>query len=146
MARVIFDTNIFTAYKDRLVKRDFGEMALSIVVWYELTATTIDQTAWQLYESWRVAAHQEDRLLTPTMNDWRESAKLVARVRFDDKRKAHGLTPKDAHATQLQNDALIARAAYLKGFSVVTENVDDFQKLQRFLKFDLVPAKDYFGL
>ena len=142
----VFDTNIFLSYKHRLTDSDITRMGLSIVVWYELTATTLDQTTWQLYESWRFLAYKQDRLLTPTMNDWRESAKLVARVRFDDKRRAHGLTPKDGHATQLQNDALIARAAYLKGFTVVTENVGDFQKLQRFLKFDLVPAKDYFGL
>jgi hypothetical protein len=40
----------------------------------------------------------------------------------------------------------MARAAYLKSYSVVTENVADFQKLQRFLKFELVSALEYFGL
>ena len=120
-------------------------MALSMVVWYELTANTITLDDLQTYEAWRVAAQKENRLLTPTMNDWRECAKLVARVRWQEKRDHHGLTPR-TEAAKLQNDALIARAAYLRDAVVITNNVADFRKLKEFLNFKLTPADYYFGV
>ena len=141
----LFDTNVFTAYKRLITPRDLARMALSMVVWYELTANTITPDDLQTYEAWRVAAQKENRLLTPTMNDWRECAKLVARARWQEKRDHHGLTPR-TEATKLQNDALIARAAYLRDAVVITNNVADFRKLKEFLNFKLTPANYYFGV
>lgn len=140
----LFDTNVFQSYKTYLSDYDYSRMALSMVVWYELTANTITSDEWQTYEAWRNAAQKEKRLLTPTMNDWRECAKLVARVRWKEKRDHHGQTPR-TNATKLQNDALIARAAYLHDAVVVTGNTSDFLKLQHFLNFKFASANDYFG-
>ena len=140
----LFDTNVFTTYKRLITPRDLARMALSMVVWYELTANTITPDEWQTYETWRMSAQREKRLLTPTMNDWRECARLVARVRWKEKRDHHRQTPK-TNATKLQNDALIARSAYLNDAVVVTNNTSDFLKLQHFLDFKFTSAHDYFG-
>jgi predicted nucleic acid-binding protein len=69
----------------------------------------------------------------------------VARVRYGAKAAARGLTPKDSAAHLLQNDALIARTAYLAKYYVVTGNIADFRKIQRFLNVEIVDAHDYFG-
>lgn len=69
----------------------------------------------------------------------------MARVRYGAKAAARGLTPKDSAAHLLQNDALIARTAYLAKYYVVTGNIADFRKIQRFLNVEIVDAHDYFG-
>ena len=145
MSRPVFDTNVFINYKHILTAADATKMALSIVVLYELVATTIDKSDLQKYGAWRRQFADDGLLLTPTMSDWWESAKLVARVRYGAKAAAHGLTPKDPAAHLLQNDALIARAAYLAKYYVVTGNIADFKKVQRFLGVEVVDAHDYFG-
>ena len=143
---LLFDTNTFTNYRNQLDKADEAHLAVSMVVWYELTANTINRNDWQYYEALRQRAAQAGRLFTPTMNDWRETAKLVARLRFQDKRSGHGKTPPLADATRLQNDALIARTAFLHHCTVVTANLKDFERIRTFLKFNLLDAAEYFAL
>ena len=143
---LLFDTNTFTDYKHQFTKADYAHLVMSMVVWYELTATTIDNSDWQYYEALRLRAAKEERLLAPIMNDWRETAKLVARLRWQDKREGHGKTPSLPDATKLQNDALIARAAFLHGCCVVTSNLKDFARIQTLLDFAFLDAAVYFAL
>ena len=129
-----------------MTEDDIKGMALSVVVLYELTATTIDNTDLKKYETWRKQFEKDKLLLAPTLSDWWECAKVVMRVRHGEKSSSHGKTPKDPHAHRLQNDALIARTAHTNNCYVVTANVKDFNKLKPYMKFKLVSAKDYFGL
>ena len=144
MSRPVFDMNVFVEYESVLTEKDIAKMALSAVVLYELTATTIDKTRWQKYIVWRKAFTELDRYLVPTSEDWWETAKLVSRIRFGEKSVARGKTPKIPDAQRLQNDALIARAAYNRKFFVVTSNIEDFRKIQLFLNVEVVAAKEYF--
>ena len=144
MSRPVFDMNVFVEYESVLTEKDIAKMALSAVVLYELTATTIDKTRWQKYIVWRKAFTELDRYLVPTSEDWWETAKLVSRIRFGEKSAARGKTPKIPDAQRLQNDALIARAAYNRKFFVVTSNIEDFRKIQLFLNVEVVAAKEYF--
>ena len=48
--------------------------------------------------------------------------------------------------TEFQNDALIARSAFMNKGVVVTADVADFVVLRRFMRFDYVAADDYFGV
>lgn len=143
--RPLFDTSTFTAYKRHFREADFAAMALSMVVWYELAANPIDKSDKQRLEAWRLAAARENRLLTPTMQDWRLSAQLVARLRFQDRLQHHGRTPPSVNPIRLQNDALIARAAFVHNCYVVTVNRKDFERLQQELAFTLLDAADYFA-
>jgi predicted nucleic acid-binding protein len=145
MSRPVFDTNVFLTYRAAISDSDLARMALSIGALYELTATTVDRSEWQRDEALRRQARSDNLLLVPTMEDWWETAKLVARVRYGAKAAARGLTPKDPAAHLLQNDALIARTAYLAKFYVVTANIANFRKIQRFLDVEVVAAQDYFG-
>lgn len=144
MSRPIFDMNVFVEYKKILTEKDIAKMALSVVVLYELTATTIDKSEWQQFTAWRKAFTKLDRFLVPNYEDWYESAKIASRIRHGEKSKAKGKTPKNPNTQKLQNDILIARTAFANKFFVVTSNLEDFQKIQQFLDVEIVSAKEYF--
>jgi predicted nucleic acid-binding protein len=144
--RPVFDANIFITYKNQLTDEDYDAMALSMVVLYELTARVMDKTEWQYHEKLRKRYDEDGLLLVPTMSDWWETAKLIARVRYHAQKGYYKTSQKLPDAQRLQNDALIARAAYLKKFYVVTENTKDFELFMPFLNVQIVSANEYFGL
>ena len=141
----VFDTNVFIQYANRISDAGYARSMLSTVVLYELAATTSDQTAFQHCQAMLQAFQRRRRILTPTTLDWWECAKVIRRLRFQQKFSAHGYTPRLQHAHQLQNDALIARTAYLNGCIVVTVDIDDFLQLNQFMKVKAMSAQDYFG-
>lgn len=145
MSRPVFDMNAFVQYKKAITDYHFSRMALSSVVLYELTATTIDKSERQKYTAWRTLFTKLDRFLVPNSDDWWEASKIVSRLRFGEKSAAQGKTPKLTNAQKLQNDALIARTAYSQKFFVVTSNLKDFQKTRQFLDVEIVAAEEYFS-
>jgi predicted nucleic acid-binding protein len=145
MSRPVFDMNAFVSYKPLITDYHLSKMALSAVVLYELTATTIDKSLWQRYTNWRITYTKLNRFLVPTSEDWWEASKIVSRLRFGEKSASQGKTPKLADAQRLQNDVLIARTAYAQKFFVVTSNINDFQKIRQFLNVEIVSAEDYFS-
>ena len=121
-------------------------MRLSIVVLYELTATTIRKSDFQELDFIRQTFHKRGDLLAPTMTDWWEAAKLIRRLRFGEKTAAKGRTPKMPDAHRLQNDALIARSASLHDCFIVTTNTTDFNLFTPFMeKLEVVSAADFFA-
>lgn len=75
--------------------------------------------------------------MTPSANDWWETAKSIRRLYL---RKSVPISK----LRTLQNDALIARLAVKNDAFVVTMDVDDFEIIKREMpKLDVVPA-DYF--
>jgi len=144
----LFDTNAIIQYRKEISESKFliPKMRLSMVVFYELTATTIDQSSFQLYERWLNIAVKKDLLLTPEMMDWYETAKLIRRLRFGEKSASRGKTPKIPNAQKLQNDALIARTAWANNCFVVTTDIDDFLLFLPFMKkLEIVFAEDFFS-
>jgi len=144
MSRPVFDMNVFIEYKDFITDYHFAKMALSSIVLYELTATTIDKSLWQKYTVWRKVFTELDRFLVPTAEDWWQSGKIASRIRHGEKSKAKGRTPKNPNTQKLQNDILIAQTAFACKFFVVTSNLEDFRKIQQFLNVEIVAAKEYF--
>jgi hypothetical protein len=63
------------------------KMRLLIVVLYELTATTIRKSDFQESDYIRQTFHKRGDLLVPTMTDWWETAKMIRRLRFGEKRQ-----------------------------------------------------------
>lgn len=145
MNRIVFDTNIFISYnifdKPTLLKKS----TLSAVVLYELTCNPMDKFELEIFRRLKVAAEKEKRLLTPTTEDWWEAAKIVSRIRYGQKSDSYGLIPKDPHAERIQNDALIARTVYTTKCTLVTNNIDDFNRIKPFCKIKFVSGKDFFG-
>ena len=112
----------------------------SVVVFYELMALMIDESTLQKYEYWQTVLHKADKLLIPTRTDWIITAKAVRRLRH------LKLIDKNLSPTALQNDALIARSSYTHKCFVVTDNIRDYELLQKVMpKLEVIPAKEFFS-
>ena len=75
----VFDTSVFSSHKKK-VEKDIEFALLSSIVLYELTATSIDESTLQKYERWRKLLIEDERFLTPTATNWRETAKAIRRL------------------------------------------------------------------
>lgn len=132
----IFDTSVFSPYA-KLIEPQIAHALFPSIVFYELTATSIDESILKKYERWRISLGKIDRVLTPTANDWWETAKAVRRLYIKK------TTPVSKLKT-LQNDALVAWLAVKnKGF-VVTMDVDDYEIIRREMTNLEVVSGDYF--
>ncbi len=142
----LFDTAVFIQYEKQMTPSIVEKMRLSMVVIYELTATTIDKNYLQKLNDVRETFYKKGDLLVPTMSDWWETAKMIRRLRFGEKSVSQGKTPKVTDAHRLQNDALIARGASLHHCFVVTTNTADFNLFTPFMeKLEVISANDFFA-
>lgn len=68
------------------------------------------------------------RILVPTLSDWSQAGKVLARlaVEYDYEPVGRG---------RLTNDALIAMSAARQGMTIITTNARDFARLARFRAF-----------
>ena len=132
----IFDTSVFSPFKKQ-IEKDIAFSLLPSIVLYELTATSIDESTLKKYERWRKLLTKNERLLTPTANDWWETAKAIRRLYI----KKHAPVTK---LKTLQNDALIARLSVKNNGFVVTLDVDDFEIIRRAMPKLEVVSGDYF--
>ncbi len=139
MERPLPDTSVFSTHIVQIDK-SIDTFHFSIVVFYELMASLIDESTLQKYENWLTILHKADRLLIPTKADWIIAAKSVRRLRH------LKLINKKLSPTALQNDALIARCALMHKCFVVTDNIRDYELLQKVMpKLEVIPAKDFFS-
>ncbi len=120
----LLDTSVFSTYKKH-IDENFDSFHFSIVVFYELMASTIDESALKKYEYWQTVLQKATKLLIPTKTDWIVSAKAVRRLRH------LKLINKNLSPTSLQNDALIARSSVMHKCFVVSDNIRDYSLLQR---------------
>ena len=153
----IFDTNTYSSYKHKFKPSDVESSALSIIVFYELTATKIDSKKRRLWDDY-FRFHQTNKtLLIPSEEDWKICSQIVWQMH------RHGKSVPKA-ATAFQNDALICQSAvswHLENpeerppCAVVTENIRHFSLIADYLnkrlkknqpKLLVVSAKDYFSV
>lgn len=132
----VFDTSVFSPF-GKLIEPQISSALFPSIVFYELTATSIDETTLKKYERWRITLNKIDRVLTPTQTDWWETAKAIRRLYLKK-------TAPVSKLKTLQNDALIARLAVKNHGFVVTMDVDDYEIIRREMpKLEIVSA-DYF--
>lgn len=144
--RPVFDTQIFSSYRQYLTRKDIGKMSLSILVLYELVARPIRQEVFEVFDQWRETAIKDSRLIVPTYDDIWTSAQAVRKMRLAEQRQHKGITPAMENAAAFQNDALIARSAFKKNCFVVTANIKDFSTLRKYLRFEFCTPEAYFNL
>ena len=133
----LLDTSIFSTYKKQ-IDENFDSFHFSIVVFYELMASMIDQSTMQKYEYCLKVLDKADKLLIPTKTDWIIAAKAVRRLRH------LKLIDKNLSSTALQNDALIARSSYLHKCFVVTDNIRDYALLQKVMpRLEVIHAAEF---
>lgn len=133
----IFDTSTFPDYAARIENLLLSSLFPS-VIFYELVASSIDDSTLQKYERWRVLANKNKLLINPTASDWWETSKAIRRLYL-----MQGEQP--SKIKTLRNDALIARLAVVHDGFVVTHDVDDFQMIQKVMpNLKVIAAAEFF--
>ncbi len=135
----IFDTNTIIQYRSE-VKSFFRVAFFPSIVFFELVSTSITQDELKLYSGWHRDFKKGDRILTPSDNDWWETAKAIRRMYINK------VAPQTKLVT-LKTDALIARLSVKKEDSfIVTNDVDDFQLIKREMPgLQVISADDFFA-
>jgi predicted nucleic acid-binding protein len=144
MAKVLFDTSIFIAYKP--IKPPAG-FILSAVVVQELAAGAVDKSALQALDASRIAYKSEGKLVVPNGEDWWLAGKVLNSLFRGLKSRSKGRMPPIAKLEQQRiiRDVLIARSAKRENALPVTNNVSDFAKISRFCRVNFVSGSDYFN-
>ncbi len=143
MPKVTFDTNIFIARKYVQLPENFY---MSVVVLQELVAGAQDDTELKALSVARREYEKSEKLLIPTAEDWWLVGKVIYALQKGLKSQRGGLTPKMSsdQKYRITHDVLIARTAKRAGVAVVTDNIKDFETIQRFCNVHLIGGDDYF--
>lgn len=135
----IFDTNSVITHRSE-IEGYFHSLYFPSIVFFELVSTSIDKSTLDLYSQWHRELKKVDRILTPTENDWWETARTMRRLyvtKATDRSKL----------TTLRSDALIARlVAKQKDAFLVTDDIDDFQIIKREMnELKVISAEEFFA-
>lgn len=144
MAGVVFDTNIWIAYKPTNLPKN---LVMSAVVLQELVAGASDGSVLKRLEASRKQYEKEDRLLVPTGEDWFRAGKILNSFLHNLKVQSGGTTPR-LHPNKIQQmfrDALIAVSVSRTHALLVTDNLSDFKAIQRYGKLRIQAGRDFFA-
>ncbi|MGG6280330.1 type II toxin-antitoxin system VapC family toxin [Leptolyngbya sp. AN03gr2] len=139
-----FDTNIFISRKRVELPKGFY---LSVVVLQELVVGAEDDAEVKIFNAVLKEYEKLGRLLVPTVEDWWLAGKVINSLQRGLKSQRGGLTPRMSadQKYRITHDVLIARTAKRAGVSVVTDNLRDFETIQRFCNVRLISGDEYFG-
>jgi len=138
---VVFDTNVYVAaIREGVSSPSFGRLEeatprtfLAAVVSAELRAGALDEAGRRIVVDLVTRFDRLGRVVVPSGGSWNDAGDILARLA----QREPGLRTK---VRTLWNDALIALSARQIGATVVTENLDDFRLLQRYVRFKLEAA------
>ena len=143
MAKVTYDTNIFIRYK----QSHPHDIYMSAVVLQELVAGADDASRIKDLERSRHEYRKLNRLLVPTEEDWWQAGLVLNALQRGRRSKKTGKIPRISAAERYRiiNDVLIARTAKRAGVTVVTDNVNDFEKIRNFCDVKIISGSKYFS-
>ncbi len=135
--RPIFDTSVFPDYATR-IENLLLDCLFPSIIFYELVATSIDDSTLQKYERWRLLSNKNKLLINPTASDWWETSKAIRRLYLMQ-------SEQPSKIKTLRNDALIARLAVIHDGFVITHDIDDFQMIQKVMpNLKIMSAREFF--
>ena len=134
----LFDTSVFPDYAGK-IENLLLSCLFPTIIFYELVATSIDDSTLQKYERWHLLANKNKLLINPTVSDWWETSKAIRRLYLMG-------TEQPTKLKTLRNDALIARLAVIHDGFVVTHDTDDFQIIQKVMpNLKIMSADEFFN-
>lgn len=134
----LFDTSVFPDYAGK-IENLLLSCLFPTIIFYELVATSIDDSTLQKYERWRLLANKNKLLINPTASDWWKTSKATRRLYLMG-------TEQPTKLKTLRNDALIARLAVIHDGFVVTHDTDDFQIIQKVMpNLKIMSADEFFN-
>ena len=143
MAKVTYDADVFIRYKPQSFPHGFY---MSAVVLQELVAGAPDASTIKKLQRTRHEYRTADTLLVPNEEDWWQVGMVLNGLQRGRRSKKTGKIPKISIAERYRiiNDVLIARTAKRAGVMVVTDNVDDFEKIKNFCDVKVITGRKYF--
>jgi predicted nucleic acid-binding protein len=144
MAKVTYDANILIRYKPQSFPRSFY---MSAVVLQELVAGANDASRIKDFERLRHEYREANKLLVPNEEDWWHVGLALNALQRGRRSRKTGKIPRmsAAERCRLINDVLIARTAKRAGVMVVTDNVNDFEKIRNFCDVKVISGSKYFS-
>jgi predicted nucleic acid-binding protein len=144
MAKVTYDANIYIRYKPQSFPRSFY---MSAVVLQELVAGANDASRIKDFERLRHEYREANKLLVPDEEDWWHVGLVLNALQRGRRSKKTGKIPRISVAERYRiiNDVLIARTAKRAGVMVVTDNIDDFEKIRNFCDVKIISGSKYFS-
>ncbi|HJS22779.1 MAG TPA: type II toxin-antitoxin system VapC family toxin [Pyrinomonadaceae bacterium] len=120
---------------------------MSAVVLQELVAGANDVSRIKDFERLRQEYRKADKLLVPNEEDWWHAGLVLNALQRGRRSKKTGKIPRISIAERYRiiNDVLIARTAKRAGVMVVTDNLDDFEKIQNFCDVKVISGSNYFS-
>jgi len=143
MANIVFDTNIWIAYKPETLPKN---LIMSAVVFQELVAGAADRTELKRLESVRKQYEKENKMLVPTGEDYFRAGKIMNSLLNNLKTRSGGKIPK-LHPNRIQKmfrDTLIAVSVHRIHSLLVTDNMKDFEAIRRYCKLRIKSGSDFF--
>lgn len=143
MPGIVFDTNIYIAYKPQKLP---SSLLLSAVVLQELVSGASDGEEVKRYDAARKQFEKEGRLLVPAGEDWFLAGKVINSLLRGLKSKSAGKTPRLApnEKQRIVRDVLIARTVKRAGAVLITDNLADFEMIKSFCNIRVKSGKQFF--
>ena len=120
---------------------------MSAVVLQELVAGANDASRIKDLERLRQEYRKANKLLVPNEEDWWHVGLVLNALQRGRKSKKTGKIPRISvgERHQIINDVLIARTAKRASVMVVTDNVNDFEKIRNFCDIKIINGSKYFS-
>jgi len=143
MPKLTFDTNIFITHKRIKLPESFY---MSVIVLQELVAGADDDATVKKLLNINKFYEKVDRLLVPNAEDWWLAGKVINSLQRGLKSERGGLAPKMTadQKHRISHDVLIARTAKRAGVTVITDNIKDFEAIQKFCNVRVMSSGEYF--
>lgn len=137
---LVFDTTVYIAairsgrvgLAARALETERRRTYLASVVSAELRAGATTRTSMRAVREFTMWAHDVRRVVAPSADSWDRAGDVLARIGIREPRLR-------TKVPGLWKDLLVALSARQIGATVVTDNVDDFEILRRYVRFDLQP-------
>lgn len=130
----VFDTNVaISAIRNRHERSSFnsfirarrGQVWLHAAVWLELQAGARRDEERDALDSFVEPFVDTRRVLVPSQDAWRQAGRVLARLA-----EGRGV---DVRRSSIHHDALIAASAREREFTIVTNNLADFELIARYV-------------
>ena len=141
-----YDTSVIISRKPTVLPGGTGSFLWSAVVLMELTASATDDVQRKIYERLFREYGKDNSLVVPSDDDWLLASKVLYWISQSRKRNHKGRLKRlqPGASQRMALDVLIAVSARRWRATVVTENWDDFRRIQRYCNTKIAKASDFF--
>ncbi len=144
LATVLFDTSVYSGYKDKIRGKLPGY--LSSVVLQELTVTANGRADLKFYRQLLEYYKSQNRLIVPDENAWYTAGQILNHILSDESRDHQSRhRPKLSHPKKqsIIRDVLIAVSAKQNNVTVISDN-EDFPLISNYYKFRRKSGREFF--